>query len=325
MKTVRLDCGPEAIRTAAGILNSGGLVAFPTETVYGLGADANNTSAIESLFAAKRRPACNPLIVHVANRESAEALVEFDELAGKAAELFWPGPLTLVLPRRRDSLVSNAVGGGRPTLAVRMPSHPVAIDLVAGAGVPVAAPSANPSGCVSPTTADHVAADLDGRISAILDGGACPLGLESTVIRTWGNGYQLLRPGALPQEALMSHLGLEPTHLHGHGEILSPGQLPIHYAPRSPVRMNASTAGDGEVMLGFGPGHDPEDLNLSPSGDLNEAAARLFELLRLADGIADRRGFGAIAVAPVPESGIGRAINDRLRRASSADSGVASA
>jgi L-threonylcarbamoyladenylate synthase len=309
--TLTLPGSDAGLRTAAGLLAAGALVAFPTETVYGLGADARSERAVEAIFAAKGRPAYNPLIVHVADLPAAERLAEFSPEARALAGRFWPGPLTLVLPRRADSGLSARATAGLPTVALRVPAHPVARRLLAAFGGPLAAPSANPSGGVSPTTAAHVLDGLGGRIAAVVDGGACPVGIESTVLGFADGAPVLLRPGGLPLETLAAALGREPGAAPA--GISAPGQLASHYAPRAPLRLTAAAAGPDEVWLGFGPG--PDGLNLSPSGDLAEAAASLFARLREADALAARTGAGGIAVAPIPRTGLGHAINDRLARA----------
>ena len=294
------------IRTAARLLRDGGLVAFPTETVYGLGADASNGKAVAAIFAAKGRPHFNPLIVHVENLAAAETHGLFSAAARRLAETFWPGALTLVVPRRPASSLSLLVSAGLDSVALRAPSHAIARALLAEAARPIAAPSANPSGGVSPTTADHVAEGLADRIDFLLDGGPVPLGLESTVIGFSGEQPVLLRPGAIAREDIEAVIGplAKPDDA-----IRSPGQLASHYAPNAVLRLNASAKKDGEVLLGFGAVADAT-LNLSPRGDLCEAAANLFAMLRL----LDKQG-RAIAVSPVPENGLGEAINDRLQRA----------
>ncbi len=309
MVTERLDADAAGIARAAAVIRSGGLVAFPTETVYGLGADARNGRAIASLFAAKGRPSFNPLIVHVPGLAEARAMAEFDDDALRLAEAFWPGPLTLVLPLRPGAGLSDLVTAGLPTVGLRVPAHPLAARLLAAAAVPVAAPSANPSGRISPTIAAHVLDGLDGRIDAVLDGGACPVGVESTIVAT-GDTPRLLRPGGLPAEAIEACLG-RPLQGPGAGPVaglVAPGQMASHYAPRAAVRLGATRARGDEVLLGFGA--VAGDLTLSRSGDLVEAAAGLFAALRALD-----RSGRPIAVAPIPDHGLGRAINDRLRRA----------
>ncbi len=311
-ETERLDGTPQGVARAAGMLRAGGLVGFPTETVYGLGADARNDRAVAGIFAAKGRPAFNPLIVHVADAASAERLAEMPEAARRLAAAFWPGPLTLVLPLRADAGVSPLVTAGLTTVGLRVPAHPLARALLAGAGCPVAAPSANPSGRVSPTTADHVLAGLSGRIDAVLDGGACPVGLESTILG-FAPGPVILRAGGVTAEALEAVLGAPVGQAAPSERPTAPGQLASHYAPHAPLRLNAATRRPDERFVGFGPpppGVAPE-LTLSATGDLTEAAARLFAVLHALDAGGD----GPVAVAPVPDRGLGRAINDRLRRA----------
>ncbi len=308
-----------AISAAAALIREGRLVAFPTETVYGLGADATNGHAVASIFAAKGRPQFNPLIVHVNNIEQAAAFADFSSIAHVLGEVFWPGALTLVLRRRQDCRLSLLVSAGLDTVALRAPSHPVAARLIAEAGVPLAAPSANPSGRVSATSAAHVAEGLGDRVDLILDDGPAPLGIESTVIGFENGKAVLLRPGAVPREAIEKITG--PLGRPSHGPIASPGQLASHYAPRAALRLNVREAASSEALLAFGPAVPPgagRTLNLSPSGDLAEAAANLFAMLRALD--AD--GANAIAVMPIPAWGLGEAINDRLKRAA-APRGVA--
>ena len=291
---------------AAALLAGGGIVAFPTETVYGLGADARNGAAVAAVYAAKGRPVFNPLIVHVADLAAVRALCEVSPLAEAVAGAFWPGPLTLVLPMRAGAGVASLVTAGLATLAVRVPAHPVARGLLAAFGGPVAAPSANISGRISPTLAAHVMAGLAGRIDAVVDGGACPVGLESTILAL-DPGPRLLRAGAVPVEVLEALTG--PVQRGADPERpQAPGQLASHYAPRAPMRLGALVPRRGEVMLGFGA--VPGDLSLSVGGDLAEAAANLFAHLHALDAAGM-----PIAVAPIPERGLGAAINDRLRRA----------
>lgn len=301
----------EAIAQAARIIRHGGLVAFPTETVYGLGGDATNGQAVAAIFAAKDRPRFNPLICHVLDAAQAGILAEFDERARTLARRFWPGPLTLVLPRRASSPVSLLATAGLDSVAVRAPDHAVARALVEAAGVPVAAPSANRSGMLSPTAAVHVAASLGERVKMIIDGGPCRVGLESTIVGLTGPRPTLLRPGGLPAEAIEAVVG--PLAAPG-GAVQAPGMLSRHYAPGRPVRLEATDRWPGEALLGFAGAVADADLDLSPAGDLAEAAANLFAMLRA----LDRPGVAAIAVAPVPEAGLGVAINDRLRRAAAA-------
>ena len=304
----------DGIAQAATILARGGLVALPTETVYGLGADARQGRAVARIFEAKGRPRFNPLIVHVDSAQAARRYVEWPSRAEVLASAFWPGPLTMVLPLRADAGLSPLVTAGLDTLAIRVPAHQLARRLLAAFGGPVAAPSANPSGRISPTTAAHVLAGLAGRIDAVLDGGACPVGVESTIVGLSGAPV-LLRPGGLPAEAIEAALGaplaLSPSAEAGTAEEApaAPGQLASHYAPAATLRLNAQAPRAGEVYLGFGPGAC--DLNLSETGDLPEAAANLFGHLHRLDAAGAR----AIAVAPIPDRGLGRAINDRLRRA----------
>ena len=303
-----------AIARAAEILRAGGLVAFPTETVYGLGADATSDRAVAAIFEAKGRPRFNPLIVHLADFKQASDCVLINRLARAAAERFWPGPLTLVLPRRKETKVSYLCSAGLDSLAVRVPAHPVAQALLAAAGRPLAAPSANVSGGVSPTSAAHVAEGLDGRVDLILDGGPCAVGLESSVLDLTGEGPVLLRPGGIPKEDLEVALG--PISEDGGADSAprSPGRLASHYAPGRPLRLDAREVGADEALLAFGPAPPRgarATLNLSERGDLVEAAANLFAMLHTLD---DPR-HAAIAVMPIPERGLGAAINDRLRRA----------
>ncbi|WP_121630193.1 L-threonylcarbamoyladenylate synthase [Tropicibacter alexandrii] len=299
--------GPGLAR-AARILNEGGLVAFPTETVYGLGADATNDNAVARIYAAKGRPTFNPLIVHCADLDAVRELVQWNHLAQLAADAFWPGPLTLVLPMRIDTMISRLVTAGLDTIAVRMPAGETARALLRETGRPIAAPSANSSGRISPTRAGHVLDDLSGRIDAVLDGGPCPVGLESTILGLSGTPT-LLRPGGVTRDALQEALGTRVAERHATDRISAPGQTRLHYAPRARVRLNATEFHDGEARLGFG---DTEcDLNLSPSEDLVEAAANLFEYLHRLDAT----GVEVIAISPIPHIDLGIAINDRLSRA----------
>ncbi|HSC60064.1 MAG TPA: L-threonylcarbamoyladenylate synthase [Rhizomicrobium sp.] len=299
-----------AIAHGGEIIRAGGLVAFPTETVYGLGADATNDRAVAAIFAAKGRPQFNPLIVHVPDIVAAEAIVEFSPLARKLAQAFWPGALTLVLPRKQTKL-SLLVSAGLDTVAVRAPSGSVAQKLLKAAATPIAAPSANVSGRVSPTLAAHVAEEFGEAVDLILDDGAATLGLESTVIGFDGEKPVLLRLGAMARDEIEAVSG--PLAAPG-AKITSPGQLINHYAPRAPLRLNARDVKPGEALLAFG-AHVPEGArvtsNLSSTGDVKEAAANLFAMLRELDA----SGADGIAVMPVPEKGLGEAINDRLRRA----------
>ena len=308
--TELLSTDRPGLARAATLLAGGELVAFPTETVYGLGGDARSDRTVARIFEAKGRPRFNPLIVHVADMATARRIAVFDPLAEKIADAFWPGPLTLVLPLRPEAGISPLVTAGLPSVAIRLPEHSVARALLTAFGGPVAAPSANPSGRVSPTRAAHVLAGLEGRIAAVVDGGPCAVGVESTILGLAG-APRLLRPGGIPAEALVACLGHPLAAGGDEARPNAPGQLASHYAPGAPVRVGATEKRPGEVWIGFGKGTEAAELNLSPSGDLVEAAANLFHLLREADRIAT----GGIAVAPVPDRGLGRAINDRLRRA----------
>ncbi len=317
--TERLTQDAAGLARAAALLRAGKLVAFGTETVYGLGADATDAAAVAAVFAAKDRPRFNPLICHYPDAEAAFADVVPGPDARALAAAFWPGPLTLVLPRRADSLVAALTGAGLDTLAVRVPAPAVARALLAAVGRPVAAPSANRSGQVSPTTAEHVLEGLGGRIAAVLDSGPCAVGVESTVLDLSGDRPRLLRPGGVPLEALVAAIG--PVALGAPpadaAAPRAPGQLASHYAPALPVRLNAAAVGADEALLAFGPplAGAAAVFNLSPGGDLGEAAARLFAGLRWLDARGAGRELRGIAVMPIPEEGLGRAINDRLRRA----------
>ena len=307
----------QTIARAAAALTAGDIVAFPTETVYGLGADARDSNAVTKIFAAKERPRFNPLIVHVPDFATAETHAVFGAEARALADAFWPGPLSIVAPKRSDSGLADLVTAGLDTVALRVPGHPVARALLETARLPIAAPSANRSGRISPTEAAHVASELGEVPAMILDGGPCTRGLESTVVSVVGTHPTLLRLGAVPRgeiEAVLRH----PIGLAGEdAPIASPGQLERDYAPQTPLRLNATTVEAGEALLAFGP-DTPEcagmTINLSASGDLNEAATHLFAALRT----LDESGARGIAVIPVPEEGLGEAINDRLRRAAKA-------
>lgn len=299
--TEMLEADGTGIARAAEILRSGGLVAVPTETVYGLAARADDDEAVARIFAAKGRPSFNPLIVHVASLDQAALLAEFSPEALRLAETYWPGPLTLVLPRWRDAALALAVSAGLETVAIRMPAHPAMQSVLREGGMPLAAPSANRSGFISPTSAAHVLTSLDGRIDAVLNGGECERGLESTIVAVRDTGeLDVLRPGPLDLGALSGGSAIE-----------APGQLASHYAPGKPMRLNVAEAdvGDDDFVIGFG--DLPGDCDLSRHGNLGEAAARLYSCLHHAAASAKPR----IAVAPVPLNGIGVAINDRLRRA----------
>ena len=303
---------PAGLARAAELLRDGALVAFPTETVYGLGARADDGRAVAAIYAAKGRPAFNPLILHLASLEMAEELALLSPTARDLAEAFWPGALTLVLPLRDGAPVASLATAGLPSVALRMPDHPVARRLLEETGLPVAAPSANPSGRISPTTAAHVTEGLGDRIAAVVDGGPCPVGVESTILSLLGTEPRLLRAGGLPAETLETALGRPLTAVTTPDETapLAPGQLASHYAPRGTLRLNVTQPGPDETWLGFGPCPGAA-LSLSESGDLAEAAARLFDCLHRLDAMGALR----IAVAPVPDHGLGRAINDRLSRA----------
>lgn len=325
-----LPFGPAAVQAAAAAIRGGGIVAVPTETVYGLAADAGNLQAVARIYAAKGRPSFNPLIVHVADLAAAEALAEFNSDASTLAEAFWPGPLTLVLPLRAGATIASLVTAGLDTVAIRVPAHRAMRALLEAAGRPLAAPSANRSNGLSPTRAEHVVASLGGAVPLVIDDGACPAGVESTIVA----GRRVLRPGPITKEQIASILsfpgerrgpvptsseaGSLPSERSAAGPLrspgkeqgmIAPGQLATHYAPSKPLRLDADAAAPDEWLVGFGP--VTGDDTLSASGDLVEAASRLFEALHRADE-SDR---ARIAVAPVPDVGIGAAINDRLRRA----------
>ena len=299
MKTRVLPFSDDAIREAARILVAGEPVAVPTETVYGLAADATNAEAVARIYQAKGRPSFNPLIVHVPDLGAARELGEFNAEALALAEQHWPGPLTLVVPLRNDASIASLVTAGLPTIGIRVPAHPAMRALLRAVGRPLAAPSANASGAISPTRAEHVLKSLGGRIPLIIDGGATERGLESTIVGATDGSLRLLRPGPIAVDAEAA----------SGSKIEAPGQLQSHYAPSKAVRLNAGTAESDEFMIGFG--SVAGDANLSSSGDLAEAAARLFDLLHRADASSK----SAIAVAPIPRDGLGAAINDRLRRA----------
>ena len=309
------------IEAAARLIREGELVAFPTETVYGLGADATNERAVAKIFEAKGRPHFNPLISHVLDADEAQRLVRWNATAQKLAERFWPGPLTLVLPRAENSPIALLATAGLDTAAIRAPAHTMVQALIRAAGRPIAAPSANRSGSVSPTRAEHVAQSLGNRVKLILDGGPCEVGLESTVLDLTTSTPTLLRPGGATREAIEAVIGpiaLSDALPSGDAARKSPGQLPSHYAPARPVRLNATSVASNESLLAFGP-RPPAGarsvLNLSPDGDLTEAAANLFAMLRA----LDQPEVACIAVMSIPETGLGLAINDRLRRAAADD------
>jgi L-threonylcarbamoyladenylate synthase len=324
VKTRVRTADAEAIAEAARLLAAGGLVAFPTETVYGLGADASDGAAVARLYAAKGRPAFNPLIAHVASAAAARKLARFDAAAARLADAFWPGPLTLVLPKAADCPVADLATAGLGSIAVRVPAHPVAQAILGSFGGPVVAPSANRSGHVSPTTAAHVLADLGGRVDLIVDGGATPVGVESTIVACLAQSFgapALLRPGGVPREAIERVLGRPLTAAPGLAESKNapraPGMLESHYAPHTPLRLDVKAVAPGEALLAFGPAlaegaaSAKKILNLSARGDPIDAAANLFSHLRALDAA----GATAIAVMPIPGEGLGEAINDRLRRA----------
>jgi L-threonylcarbamoyladenylate synthase len=297
-----------AITAAAQLLHAGEIVAIPTETVYGLAADAQNAEAVAHIYAAKGRPDFNPLIVHVRDRKAAEKLGLFNATAQALAEAFWPGPLTLVLPLKQGAPVARAVTAGLPTIAIRCPNHPVMQALLLKSDLSLAAPSANRSGAISPTRADHVLKGLGGAVPMILDGGPCSAGLESTIVAVRDDGWQILRPGPVTSIEIEQTLGYPPLFLPT-ASIEAPGQMASHYAPSKPVRLNVTVPEKDEYLIGFGA--IAGDDNLSATGDLAQAAAHLFEALHNADASLA----SAIAVAPIPHEGIGIAINDRLSRA----------
>ena len=299
------------IAAAAEALKNGGLVAFPTETVYGLGGDASNDTAVARVFAAKGRPAFNPLIVHVAEPHAAFRLGTFPAMARTLAQAFWPGPLTIVAPRAASCPVSLLASAGLPSIAVRVPNHPVALELLRQFGQPLVGPSANPSGRVSPTIAEHVRRHLGSKVAMILDGGRCKVGLESTVVSFLETLPRLLRHGGISRAEIEHVIGSALTVESHAARPHAPGQLLSHYAPRAEIRLNAEAPRNGEAYLGFGPLHAHGPYSLSPSGDLVEAAASLFRLLH----DIDATGVTSIAVAPIPHHGLGEAINDRLIRA----------
>jgi len=297
------------IAEAAARLREGQLVAVPTETVYGLAARADRAEAVAAIYRAKGRPDFNPLIVHVPSLAAAAVLAEVDARAERLAAAFWPGPLTLVLPLREGAAIAPAVTAGLPTLALRCPAHPAMQAVLAASGLPLAAPSANRSGAISPTTAEHVARSLGAAVDLVLDGGATAQGIESTIVALRPQGWSLLRPGPITAEQIGAILGASDDVTASSGRIEAPGQLASHYAPGKPVRLGAETAAPDEFLIGFGA--VAGNTSLSPPGDLAEAAARLYAALHEAAAAPQPR----IAVAPIPESGIGAAINDRLRRA----------
>ena len=317
METRRWPADPDGIAAAADVIRQGGLAAFPTETVYGLGADARDGTAVAGIYAAKGRPSFNPLIAHVTDLDAARREGVFGPDALRLAEAFWPGPLTLVVPQAPGGSVCDLARAGLDSVALRVPARPVAGELLRRAGCPVAAPSANRSGRISPTTADHVWSELAGRIDAVLDGGATEVGIESTIVSCHGGIARMLRPGGVTRAAIEAVLGapLASNEADDAAPLRAPGMMLSHYAPQAAVRLNASEAEAGESVLDFGGRLQRSScaniLDLSPSGDLREAAANLFGHLRR----LDQAGAIRIAVAPIPDEGLGEAINDRLRRA----------
>ena len=305
-----VEATPEAVGRAAEALARGALVGMPTETVYGLAADAASPEAVARVFAGKGRPAFNPLIAHVGSPAMAASEGQLDSRAMTLAERFWPGPLTLVVPVARTARTCELARAGLDTIALRMPGHPVALALLRAHGGPIAAPSANPSGRLSPTRADDVAAELGDAVALVLDGGPSRAGIESTIVSVLpGAPARLLRPGAISRAAIEQVVG--PLSAPERDRVDAPGQLDSHYAPRAAIRLDATEAGDGEVLLGFGPGAPPGAANLSRTGSTTEAAANLYRMLRELDA----QGAATIAVMPIPDEGLGEAINDRLRRA----------
>ncbi len=301
------------IAKAAEIIKNGGLVAMPTETVYGLGANAYNATAVANICAAKGRPTFNPLISHIADIDFLPTYAKTDERTMALARRFWPGPLTMVLPRLDNNPALDLACAGLKTITVRFPAHPVAQELIRQSGVPIVAPSANKSQTISPTTAAHVQESLGDKVDMILDGGRCQVGVESTIIDVTGKDIVLLRAGGIALEELEEFLNQKILISHGNPDLpSSPGQMLKHYAPSHPLRINATEKQEGEFFIGFGD-VSFSDLNLSPKGDLCEAAANLFAFLRFADHLS---GYKGIAMSPIPEHGLGLAINDRIRRAS---------
>ncbi len=303
-----LPADPTGIAVAAERLRAGGLVALPTETVYGLAARADSASAVAQIYRAKGRPDFNPLIVHIPDIAAAERIAEFDDRARRLAAAFWPGALTMVLPLRINAGIAPAVTAGLPTIALRCPAHPAMRAVLQAADLPLAAPSANRSGGVSPSRAEHVAASLGAAVDLVLDGGPCAAGIESTIVALRNSGWEILRPGPITEAQIADVLGPSEASL-AKGGIEAPGQLASHYSPGKPVRLGAESAQADEFLIGFGP--VAGQISLSPSGDLAEAASRLYDCLHAAQNAAQPR----IAIAPVPDAGIGKAINDRLGRA----------
>lgn len=306
-----------ALETAKETILKGGLVAMPTETVYGLAADATNDNAVARIFEAKGRPQFNPLIIHVTGADMAKRYAAFSPLAESLANEFWPGPLTLVLPRNSKAAVSLLVSAGLDTLAVRAPDSLVAQKLIEAVDRPLAAPSANASGTISPTTADHVRQSLGGKVDFIIDGGPCPVGVESTILKVENETVTLLRPGGLPREAIEAFLGRKIETAGDGAKPQAPGMLASHYAPRARLRLNVDAPEKDEAFLGFGgiAANGPDALNLSETGNLREATANLFAYMRRLDALCAEHNLAGIAAAPIPAEGLGEAINDRLRRA----------
>ena len=303
----------ENINKAAETIKNGGLVAMPTETVYGLGAHVYDAQAVASIFEAKQRPFFDPLISHIAEADFLKTYAQTDERVMALAKKFWPGPLTMILKRKDNNSAIDLACSGLPNIAVRMPAHPVALELIRQSGVPIVAPSANKFKSISPTTAEHVRESLGEKVNMILDGGACKVGVESTIIDVTGKQVVILRAGGTSKEDLSCFLNEEVLLSDGTPDKPSaPGQLLKHYAPGRPLRINATTRQPGEFFIGFGNIKDT-DLNLSPKGDLCEAAGNLFAFLRLAD---KQEGYQSLAISPIPEQGLGLAINDRIKRAS---------
>lgn len=304
------------IKIAAETILNGGLVGMPTETVYGLAADATNDQAVASVFDVKGRPSFNPLICHVASLDMARAIGEFDAISETLATAFWPGPLTLVVRKKHEAPLSLLVTAGLDTVAIRLPAHPIAQELIKAVGRPVAAPSANRSGTISPTRADHVEKSLGKKVPVIVDGGPTEVGLESTILRVIDGDVTLLRSGGIDRKAIERVAG-QPLSKPKDKTIQSPGMMRSHYAPATPLRINAANPSATEAFLDFGEMHTDHDirLDLSASGDMREAAANLFAHLHSLDVTCQKNAIAGIAVAPVPHTGLGEAINDRLKRA----------
>ena len=315
MKTQILTYKKTDIDYAVKILHEGGLVAFPTETVYGLGANALNSKAVEKIFQVKGRPVSNPLIVHICRIEQAREFGQISDIGQKLMDIFWPGPLTLVVQLKITNLFPKSVTASNPTVALRMPANLIALNLLSEFEGPLVAPSANISGSVSTTQIQHVLDDFNGKIDAIIDGGACHYGLESTIVSVCDETPRILRLGAITSEIITTALGVDISYSEYPDIISSPGQMNSHYSPRTRVRLNAHRVSGNEVMLGFGPKAEGAHLNLSFTADLNEAARNLFHMLRYLDIYAQKNGFETIAVYPIPKEGIGYTINDRLTRA----------